>query len=319
MARRKTPTRRRATTRKRAKAQTAAKAPAGEATPTHAPTVPDIFALSRKLGAATQEEVLSLLGSRPDAELIARGDGVATPRVTLSAFRILGVAESFFSQAPEEIRAAVNLDPDVVRIATWAAVQGVRLNARVKSTSAPTRAFLAAERAEADAVIKQARAERDKLATQVKAVGRSVATDAAVAAALAPAVLGEPDMGVHTSITLLVAEGRRLLTLDDAGTRSRVGHFRLTLEGLDRLDPVIRQARSAEEIRGGLRAVVTQRTVDRWVGITLGLLDMVVGAFQGAHRTHPKVPAVELGSLGPRRKPAAPLPSAPPSPSSLPN
>ncbi len=266
----------------------------------------DIAALSTHLGAATRDEARVITAAYSDAELIALGNDIATPRITSDSLRAYNIAASFFASAAESDLEDLDLSPDVVRIGAWAAAEDARVNEALRSSKASAKAREAGAIVEAEGTIERAIIEKKKLLGTLRSVGQRAATEAAIAHALAPAQHKETSTGPDVSLKVLAAEGRALLASTDKDIRKRSSLYRLTAARLDKVDALTLEAAKAAKLLSAPKVVVTQNDVDWWDGVSVVILQSVVQAFQAAHATNPKVPSIDFVSLRKRSSTASP-------------
>ena len=259
--------------------------------------VTDLAALSAALGPATQAEARALVPGQSDEALVKSGNRVATPRVDDDALRLLRGAATFYATAPAAVRARVNLSPDFLRVAAWAALQGhdawtsIATRAAQSGTRDATRAVQSAD------ALKRSRALRDQLAETVAQVGGTPAWRVKVTAAVRPGATGMPEARADVALASLVALGRELLASKKADVKQRVALYSLTAAKLDEAAAVAAQTASIVGKAKAPKSLARQGEVDLWDGLNLAILEQVTRAFSRASAVDPAVPSLGFVSL----------------------
>ena len=273
----------------------------------------DIEAVSATLGESSDGEVRALIGDVSDADLVASGHGVATPRISKEATRVANFATAFFATATPAAQASLCMSPKVVRVMAWCASQGNRAWRRLSAQRAQHKTTRAVRSDTHDATAARARGERDQLADALgKVVVGSPALEARIDAAMKPAAQGEPDPGPGKSLETLVGIGREQLA---STTRDVVTRCEMWGATASRLDAAAKLATKAIKASRAAKAVAIdfdheQSIVDRWDGINLILIDQIVRAFAKARAAGQAVPPFRLvylrGVLGTHKSKGAP-------------
>lgn len=274
-----------------------------------------LLALVKALGEATDEEARWLVEAVTDEQLVREGAEVTTQRVTDDAIRIYGAAAVFFTSATDAQREEVLLDPEVIRIGAWAALQGDTLARSLAKGQADKATGHAAMVTAAEMTVAQTRTIRDQCAEALRgALGGDVEKMARLSSALRPAASGQPEAGPDVALASLVVLGREVLASRDAAVVKRAGFFGVTEA---RLGLWAKAAESGAEARELIAAPkvgrATQADVDRWDGINLRILNRVTGAFAVARALYPSIPALRKVSLrraSPRKKTAETEPNS---------
>ena len=279
-------------------------------------TLPHLLA---RVGSATSEEARRLL-LVSDADLIAAGKQVATPRISTDCARLYGQALDLLAHATAAQKAALlGVTPNLLRVCVFAAHHGdERYTARQQGLGL-TKAQQVSRQTLASETLLRGNGRRDQLRALFLAIVGSEPTwseriQAAYGTAKTPAELSQALLDLGTI-------GKELLASRDVGISERRKDSGLTTTLLDEIAKLAKDvkalggaAQSAREI-----APVSQSDVDLWDGLNLLLLEQVMSLFNTAHELEPSIPRLTPLSLRsyfhtspkkPSQKPAPTPPSA---------
>lgn len=290
-------------------------------TPDEAEAEVDIESVSASLGAATEDEARTLIGEVSDAELIAEGARVATPRISKEAARVALFANGFFATATPAVKSALCMSPEVVRVMAWTAAQGNRAWRRLSAMRAQRKTTKTVRGDAHDALAAQARGARDQIADALrKVVVDSTDVEGRIDAAMKPAAQGEAEVGPGKSLATLTVIAREQLASANKDVQTRCAMWGVTAARVDEAERLAAKAQKAERAANapGVDLDHEQSVVDRWDGINLILIDRIVRAFAKARAAGKAVTPFKLvhlrGILGPRKakRAAAAKPVTPP-------
>ena len=287
---------------------------------TTAPSIESAYTLPHlllRVGSATPEEARRLL-LVPDAELIAVGTQVATPRISTDCARLYGQALDLLAHATAAQKAALlGVTPNLLRLCVFAAHHGdERYTARQQGLGL-TKAQQVSRQTLASEVLSRGSGRRDQLRALFLVIVGSEPTwseriHAAYGTAKSPAELSQ-------ALLDLGALGKELLGSRDAGISERRKDSGLSSTLLDEIAKLVKDvkalggaAQSAREI-----APISQSDVDLWDGLNLLLLEQVMSLFNTAHELEPSIPRLTPISLrsyfhsGPKKAAPKPAPTPP--------
>ncbi|MEI7894174.1 MAG: hypothetical protein WCI05_13860 [Myxococcales bacterium] len=277
-----------------------------------------LAALVAEHGTAAVEEVEAFLEGATDAELVAEGAKVATPRITTDTTRLYGIASNTWRRAtPVQRSSLAGCSDDRLRISVWCAAEGDRAWQSLHHESSAIADEQEAQGSRASAVRSHALLVREQLhSALVGLTGRNAELVARVEKAFGSAAA--PDKAL-TAMTALV---RTFLANPSDAMKRRAAGTSLTPEWLDAADALAAEvAATATNVAGALRkGSVSQGDVDRWDGRNLALLHDLIGIFAAAHDIDPSIPVLTPIALRThfgrrtRAKVVAPPAVAPPAP-----
>jgi len=290
---------------------------------TTAPSIESAYTLPQllvRVGSATPEEARRLL-ALSDADLIATGKQVATPRISTDCARLYGQALDLLAHATAAQKAALlGVTSNLLRVAVFAAHHGDERHAARQQSLGMEKARKVSRQTVASGVLLRGAGRREQLrALFLAIVGSEPTWSERIGAAYGT---GKEPAELCRALQDLGALGKELLASRDAGIteRRRDSGLSSTL-----LDEITKLAKDVKALGGAALAAreispVSQSDVDLWDGINLLLLEQVISLVNTAHELEPSIPRLIPLSLrsyfftGPKKSAAKPAPiPAPPS------
>ncbi|HMY59953.1 MAG TPA: hypothetical protein PK472_16945 [Pseudomonadota bacterium] len=253
--------------------------------------------LLKRTGGAKPEEVRKLIAV-PDADLIAAGKQVATPRVSIDCARLYGQALDVFSHATAAQKAALlGISQNLLRIAIFSAHHGDELYSARQLANTQEKNLQSSRRHASETALSFGQARRDQLKLLLLSVtgdepGWKKRIVAAYGSAKEPADLAQ----ALRSLSTLTQE---VIDSKDPQIVARRGDSGLDKPLLSALSQLADDISALGSLGDAARAVakVSQGEVDLWDGINLVLLERIIGLFQVAHELEPSIPLLRPISL----------------------
>lgn len=272
--------------------------------------------LVKRTGGATAQEARKLVAV-PDADLVAAGKQVATPRISIDCARLYGQALDVYSRATATQKAALlGISPGLLRVAIYAAHHGDELHKARQLAAAQEKNIQSSRRQASEAAISHGQIRREQLRRLLAAVcGDEPALSQRIQAAYGS---GKEPADLALALRGLTALGQELLDSKDPLVIERRTESGLDKALLAQLKLLADEVAALGTLGDAARAVAptSQSEVDLWDGLNLVLLDRIVGLFQVAHELEPSLPLLRPASLyryfnGYRKRPPV-IPPTPP-------
>ena len=231
------------------------------------------------------------LDGASEAQLVAKGNQIASARVLTDVRRLYALAYSFWQSATDTQKEALRgFSPELLSIAVH---QALALDAMLADHEERGDSR-GASRATLDAALRDAFEKALTLRDQARTVLLGVAgNDAAAQEEVNQAVgTAEDPAALARGIGALVALGKKYLGIPAGPIKTRAKLLRLDGDYIGKLETAAATL-SAAALAASARPAgekVTQGSLDRADGVNLLLLTQIVRAFENAHEQEPTIP-----------------------------
>jgi len=251
-------------------------------------TLPELL---RRLGKATEDEILVYVEGRSKAALIQEGARVGTSRIDTDCARLYGQVADFFDHASPVHRAhVVGVTPKMLRAAVTAAEKGSELAEKRASSTSKANADKDARATEAVSARESAMLRRKVLRSGLRAL--AAGQESWLTAIETATGTADSSKKLADSLDALVGVGRRMMRRPTGALKERLHESGLSAALLDETVTLAEKLRGAGEAADavGSKGAVSQADVDYWDGINLMLLGTFIEVFETAHEVDPTIP-----------------------------
>ncbi len=248
--------------------------------------------IAAALGKPDPSLLEALLDGTTEAQLVGKGNKIASPRVITDMRRLYAHAYSFWQSASDAQKETLRgFSPELLAVAVEEAL-GLEVMVAAHEETGDARA---ASRATLEAALRDAFDKALGLRDQAHGVLLAVAgSDAATQEEVQQAVGTAEDAGALVrGLGALVAIAKRFLSADAGpALAKRAKLMRLDTTYIEKLEKAASAFASAAQAATARPAgkQITQGTLDRADGVNLLLLTLTVRAFDDAHEQDPTIP-----------------------------
>ncbi|MFO0608789.1 MAG: hypothetical protein U0324_36820 [Polyangiales bacterium] len=266
-------------------------------------SVHEVESLAQGYG-ATDAEVAAVVGNIPADAIDEASRHCGTVRVCDEASFVACAARNYFARAPGA--PSLRLGEGVVRVMVTCAAHAAAARRADEEAKVEQKSDAPADTPTQTRDLTKARGASRQLANVLRGVcAGDAGALARIRAAEQPGRVGHHDAGPGRALLSLVELGREVL--DDPSRADTAAAWGLTADWLASLAPVADAARRATAARLAPAAPAVDTAVQRrWRGLTVILLQRVVGAFAAGHALDADVSVVRprflRGLLTPKRK-----------------
>ncbi|MFS8067446.1 MAG: hypothetical protein ACMG6S_13880 [Byssovorax sp.] len=256
--------------------------------PTPAHTLPS---LAKALGPADPDLLAALLEGATEADLVALGQTIATPRLLTDDRRLYSTAYDVYTQATSEQKGRLRgFSLELLGLAVHHAIELEALLAEHEGHATSSEISTASRDASAQAAFKAGITLRDQAKTVLDGVaGKNKPLLAEIDAAVGTAATEEK---LAVGLTQLAAIGQRFLGHKKDAVATRAKLMRLDAAYVDALTAAAKAVRgttlAASARSSGKKA--TQGSLDKKDGEAFHLLEAIIDAFEKAHDIDPTIP-----------------------------
>jgi hypothetical protein len=250
------------------------------------------------LGDASEAEVRVDFEGLSEADFVAKGRRIGTPRLAKELARNYGIFADWLPGATREQRELLGfVDKDWLRVATWAARQAeIQHEAQQRGAHGSTADKQVREVA-AETLAAEGKRVRDRLRSALNYLSGGLALwKVKVDTAYAAAVTGAP---VADAIEAMAAVGDQMLADTSPGMLARRSKSKLTAESLQNYRALAgelsRAMKAAQAVKSA--APVSQSDVDLWDGMALTYFEQFVDAVDDAREADPTIPRPSIIGL----------------------
>jgi hypothetical protein len=279
--------------------------------------------VSRRLGEATEKEVRLELEGLGDADFIAKGRLIGTPRLVKELARNYGHFAASLERATEAQLGQLGfINEDWLRLAAWSARQAELMHEAYQRGAQGGTAGKQVRGVEAEELTAGAKRARDRLRNTLQYLSGQLPTwKTKIQTAYSTSVTTAP---IADSILAMADVAEAMLADRSPGMTARRKRTALTAASVEEHRELAKKLAAAVKAARAVRkaAAVTRSEVDLWDGIAITFFEQFVDTVEDAHEEDPRVPAPSIlglrswfhGPMGRRNALVArhnPLPGAP--------